>query len=195
LFFIISQTLVHLYRGQYRRIRAKVVNCSILSKHPSHKFSIQSIKTRNIIKNVTPEVIVVPLVYDLTLFIQHDPAGTVHDRRTGIPVQDGHLPFHIDEPVLHDRMFYGHGKLAGSPGEPFGQFRKGLNALHFLNAIPKVNGFIIIGYYMGPVGLSLPIIGLALELGKLFNAADHEGVWGALFIHEKEYNRETGNLQ
>ena len=49
-----------------------------LTKFVAHEFPVQPAQNRNIVKNITPKIVVIALFADLALVIKGDPAGTIN---------------------------------------------------------------------------------------------------------------------
>lgn len=133
----------------------------------------------DVVKDVSPQVVIIPLLHDLTVF-QGEPAGTVNGRRGVLFIGNDHFPFHVNSVFHHGRGVNQKGEVLGSAGESFGHGCKLFNAADLLNAVLEEDILMIIGQYMGPVHLALVCVDGCPEPDKLIQVLYLMCLHGAL---------------
>src|SRR6056297_2740899 len=91
-----------------------------LSELFSHEFPVGLREKGNVVEDIPPQVVVVPLFLYPSLFVEAEPAGPV-EYGTGILfIADGHFPFNKDGVIPHHRAHYLHVQFLGPPGQSLG---------------------------------------------------------------------------
>src|SRR5690554_4407270 len=137
-----------------------------------HEPSVHPIEPRNIIENISPEIIVIPLLDDLTVIIQSHATTPIHRRRWIFFEPKRHDPLHEKCVALHHAGADLHAQVLGTLLQPLSHSSERLDTVNLLNRITKPDVLMIVRKYARPIEFARGVVDIGPQSRQLLFGGD-----------------------